>query len=38
LKKRLANKSYVKNAPAKLVEESKKNLEEIEKKLEILMK
>jgi len=37
LKKRLSNESYVKNAPAKLVEESKKNLEEMEKKLKILI-
>ena len=38
LKKRLANESYVKNAPAKLIEDSRKNLEEMEKKLEILKK
>ena len=38
LKWRLANESYVKNAPAKLIEDSRKNLEEMGKKLEILRK
>ena len=36
LKQRLSNESYLKNAPAKLVEDSRKNLKEIEKKLEAL--
>ena len=38
LKWRLANESYVKNAPAKLIEDSRKNLEEMEKKIKILRK
>jgi len=38
LKWRLANESYVKNAPAKLIEDSRNKLEEFEKKLEQLKK
>ena len=38
LKWRLANESYVKNAPAKLIEDSRNKLEEFEKKLEQLRK